>query len=92
MACDAAVHETHHNVTADTLLDAMEKLSGGGGTDFRPAFEALAAHHGRKKWDLVIYFTDTYGVFPDVIPPFPVLWCVTVDSNRPPFGEVIMLR
>jgi predicted metal-dependent peptidase len=65
---------------------------GGGGTDFRPAFdwvekEALDIGMG-------IYFTDGYGSFPDKEPPYPVIWLVLAGGAPDesfPFGRVLRL-
>jgi predicted metal-dependent peptidase len=60
---------------------------GGGGTDFRPVFEAL--EDGEPPVALV-YLTDLDGRFPVQAPEFPVLWGAT--SNRAaPFGELVRM-
>ncbi len=48
-------------------------LMGGGGTDFRPAFE----HVEEEMYNdvkLLMYLTDGYGAAPEKSPPYPVLW------------------
>jgi predicted metal-dependent peptidase len=70
-----------HNMTA----------KGGGGTDFRPGFDAI--EHGEEDYpEGVIYMTDgACSKFPEP-PPYPVLWVVVdmPEAHRfePPFGEV----
>lgn len=64
---------------------------GGGGTDFRPAFDFANAPEGTDAPAALIYFTDLEGTFPDRAPDYPVLW---IDFNpwrriTPPFGEVV---
>ena len=46
-------------------------LQGGGGTDFRPVFEW--AERLDRQPDLLVYFTDAEGSFPERPPPFPVI-------------------
>lgn len=61
---------------------------GGGGTDHRPAFEAIAALETPA--DLVISLTDLCTVFPASPPDCPVLWATTED--RPiPFGRKVLI-
>jgi len=59
---------------------------GGGGTDFRPAMEALR----RVPLDVAVYFTDLQGVFPEKKPAFPLLWAATQDLAVP-FGRKLLL-
>jgi predicted metal-dependent peptidase len=70
---------------------------GGGGTDFRPFFEASAggepSRFGHER--LAVYLTDGHGVFPKRPPRRPVLWVVTpggVVDAKFPFGEVVRMR
>ena len=66
-----------------------EKLQGGGGTDFRPAFEWASALYPAP--DLLVYFTDANGLFPASIPEFPVIWLVKGKAPVP-WGERIQLN
>lgn len=80
---DSAVQRTLELDSTDALpTDAI----GGGGTDFRPALEALEQH------DPVccIYLTDCDGTYPDAEPSFPVLWATNSDSTAP-FGETVKI-
>jgi predicted metal-dependent peptidase len=64
-------------------------IRGGGGTNFRPAFEWVADQDSAP--DLLMYFTDAAGLFPQVEPMYPVLWLV--KGKRPvPFGQRIQLN
>ncbi len=66
---------------------------GGGGTSFIPAFSWLEERCITPKG--MVYLTDTYGSFPKVPPPFPVLWAVPtdlrLDTEPIPFGEMVMI-
>jgi len=64
---------------------------GGGGTDFRPAFQWVA-QQGLSPLCL-IYLTDLACVrFPEE-PSYPVLWAFLAGADtRPPFGESVALR
>jgi len=65
------------------------QMSGGGTTDFRPVFDWLSANIMRP--DLLIYFTDGKGYFPDTPPSLPVLWLVKGGADVP-WGERIQLN
>ena len=64
-------------------------LSGGGGTDFRPVFEWI--ERDRIAADLVVYFTDAQGRFPEREPGCPTVWLVKGKSTVP-FGVRIQLN
>jgi predicted metal-dependent peptidase len=70
-------------------MDLPEGLSGKGGTDFRPVFQWLA--RDRLDPDILIYFTDAEGRFPDRPPPYPVAWLVKGKAEVP-FGVRIQLN
>ena len=65
------------------------EIRGGGGTSFRPAFEWADAQD--RMPDLLMYFTDAEGVFPEVEPMYPVLWLVK-GKETVPFGHRIQLN
>jgi predicted metal-dependent peptidase len=66
-----------------------EQVSGGGGTDFRPVFEWVAREDMGP--DLLVYFTDAEGRFPEREPSFPVVWLVKGKASVP-FGTRIQLN
>jgi predicted metal-dependent peptidase len=70
-------------------LELPDGISGGGGTDFRPVFDWL--EQDRVSPDLLVYFTDAEGRFPDVEPTFPVVWLVKGKATVP-FGIRIQLN
>lgn len=61
---------------------------GGGGTDHRPAFAALAELDECPT--LCLCLTDGYTSYPETSPDFPVLWGMTTDQD-PPWGQVVRL-
>jgi hypothetical protein len=63
-----------------------DRLTGGGGTDFRPVFEWLRASSTNP--DALVYFTDACGEFPAQPPAYPVLWLVKGNAEVP-WGERI---
>ncbi len=64
----------------------LESVTGRGGTDLRPVFEAdfLAKHRPSA----VVYFTDGYGPYPDHNPGVRTLWVLThmATHGAGPFG------
>ena len=70
-------------------LKLPERLGGGGGTRFTPAFEWLAGQD--RAPDLLVYFTDAVGEFPPLAPNYPVLWLVK-GRQRVPWGQRIQLN
>jgi predicted metal-dependent peptidase len=66
-----------------------EGIYGRGGTRFTPVFEWLDQLD--QKPDLLVYFTDAQGEFPDMEPDFPVLWLVK-GRGKVPWGQRIQLN
>jgi predicted metal-dependent peptidase len=67
---------------------------GGGGTDFRPFFEAVSQRLEPHTSSLTVYLTDGYGDFPAEALAVPTLWVVTpggLEADGFPFGEVVKL-
>jgi len=70
-------------------FDLPEKLPGGGGTSFLPVFEAVECFDQAP--DLLVYFTDAQGRFPDIEPAYPVIWLVKGKTGVP-WGRRIQLN
>ncbi len=71
--------------------DYQCKSFGHGGTSFAPPFEYVKAHGIRPQ--VFIYLTDGCGNAPEIPPPFPVLWVLTIDGKRPgAWGKTIKLK
>lgn len=87
MWIDAEVHRVDEIDEPSDLLTL--KKAGGGGTDFRPAFDWL--HKENVEPDALIYMTDMYGSFPDIEPDYPVLWASISEGVIPPFGDLIQV-
>jgi len=89
IVCDADVHWDGLIECAD---DALDHLSGGGGSDFIPAFDRIDEEARRT---VVVAFTDGYISVPSTQSPFVngAIWCLTKGGKRPaPWGEVISLE
>ena len=90
LACDAVLDENCPWIFEPwDPLKLPPQLSGGGTTDFNPIFDWLTANILRP--DLLIYFTDGKGHFPDTPPSLPVLWLVK-GSAGVPWGQRIQLN
>ncbi len=86
-----------HQVRKDTLItDEREladylgkvRMEGFGSTDFRPAFTYVQKLIDEKKLENIrglIYFTDGYGIYPEVMPPYATMFAfMDEDDHRPP--------
>ena len=62
---------------------------GSGATDFTPVFDWVERQDLRP--DLLVYFTDAAGRFPDIEPPYPALWLVK-GQRKVPWGQRIQLN
>lgn len=89
-ACDAEVHELRPVADIRTM---MTLLKGGGGTDFRPAFEALALRKPRP--EVIIFATDGYGPAPLLQPRgMKTIWLLVGGNTNPPapWGDVVVVE
>lgn len=86
--CDTRVRQD----TKITNLQELErwashvKLFGFGGTDFRPAFayiNELVAAHEFEDLAGVIYLTDGWGIYPELMPPYKVAFVFYDEDHRP---------
>lgn len=86
MACDADVHEVYELEETSRIPGVY---SGGGGTSTVPVFDKI------KELGLtpyaVVYLTDGYADYPEWQPEYPVLWVLTPDHQRPPWGRFTVL-
>ncbi len=88
-ACDAAVHELQE---VGTIQAAVKLLKGGGGTDMRPALDALAKHKARP--EVVIVATDGYIGDIGPKPSYRVVWLIVgrLTTFMPAWGEVVFVN
>ena len=85
IACDQSIEADVMLSECDPLPESWE-VNGGGGTDFRPVFNALQD----SSPDVLLFVTDGMGVFPDEPPDCPVLWLLT-QPTPVPFGRAVQV-
>lgn len=89
MAIDAVVHSLQ---AVSTIRDLLPLIKGGGGTDFRPAFEALKKRRPRPQ--IVVFVTDGCGPAPEKPPAdTKVIWLLVGPWTQvpAPWGEVVKI-
>lgn len=86
VACDTVVHNSS---TVTNMEQVTSRLLGGGGSDMRPAFDAIAARKDRP--GVVVAITDGYVAYPEAQPrDFRVVWVLVGETVMdPPWGEVL---
>lgn len=84
--CDAKVQGWYTTSAQDEVRPF--RIKGGGGTDFRPVFDEIKRKGIQPA--VLVYLTDGYGDYPEQ-PEYPVLWVMTRDHQKPPFGRVVTL-
>ena len=90
LACDADLAKD-----CPWIFESWEEFSsptsitGGGGTDFRPVFDWVEKQDQAP--ELLVYFSDCVGHFPDYTPNYPVIWLVK-GNTQVPFGQRIQLN
>lgn len=70
-------------------LELPKVFHGGRGTDFTPVFDWLNTQTPTA--DLVVYFTDGLGRYPDLEPAQPVIWLIKGKATVP-WGQRIQLN
>ncbi len=89
-ACDAELAEKGPWVFEPwETFELPDNIDGGGGTDFRPVFNWAECLD--RTPDLLIYFTDAEGAFPQQAPYYPVIWLVK-GKHPTPWGQRIQLN
>ncbi len=83
--CDAAVQSAQEFRASEPV---RLEPKGGGGTDFRPAFEWVAENDVAPV--CLIYLTDLCCHSYPEAPEYPVLW-VTDSRRKAPFGETVRI-
>ena len=97
---DNAVRQDVPVKNEDDLIRAMNhfELRGGGGTDFRPAFEYVSQLCAEKKFSNLrglLYFTDGMGTYPARRPAYDTAFLFLGDrfddANVPPWAMKVVL-
>lgn len=87
--CDSEVR-SDVRITCDDDFDSFirnEKLQGAGSTDFRPVFtyvDELLEKGEFENLKGLIYFTDGYGVYPERMPGYDVIFAFLEEDNSQP--------
>ncbi len=88
--CDSSLHKDGPWVfEAWDEFKIPNKIIGGGGTSFKPVFEW--AERQDMQADILVYFTDAEGAFPESEPNFPVIWLIK-GKKKVPFGNRVQLN
>jgi predicted metal-dependent peptidase len=90
LACDERIDERspwRFGAWEPVLLP--DELRGGGGTSFLPVFQWIGEAQYRP--DVLVYFTDAEGEFPQTAPEYAVVWLVK-GNGRVPWGERVQLN
>lgn len=80
--CDCGIQNVEKFDAYNPFHSTDWKAYGHGGTDFRPPF-VYVAEHPEIEPSCLIYITDGCGHAPDNPPPYPVLWLLTGDGEKP---------
>lgn len=92
MQCDCEIQNVEKFDAYNPFHSIDWKAYGHGGTDFRPPF-VYVAEHSEIEPSCLIYITDGCGPAPDNPPPYPVLWILTGNGEKPaPWGWDLQLR
>ncbi len=90
LSCDSSIDdEAPWIFEAWEALRLPQRMKGGGATDFTPVFDWVASNPICP--DLLIYFTDARGRFPEQQPAVATLWLVK-GSAPVPWGQRIQLN
>ncbi len=91
VACDAQLAEGGPWVYEPwEPFQLPKEMRGGGGTDFRPVFDLVDQRQVMRP-DLLVFFTDADGRFPEREPDYPVVWLVKGKAPVP-WGQRIQLN
>lgn len=86
--CDASVQSDDKITSMDEMRDwgRSMRLYGGGGTDFRPAFEYVDSLVEQGELDNLgglLYFTDGWGTYPEWMPSYRTAFVFYDENYRP---------
>ena len=86
--CDNEIQSDTVIRQEEDFIEFLEhgKMNGFGGTDFRPVFSYVDALKDKCEFENLkglIYFTDGYGIYPERMPEYDVIFAfLNEDSNR----------
>ena len=89
--CDSNITQVR-NFSESYQLDQALKLgfTGGGGTEFNPVFDYVKQHNLQP--DCLVFFTDGYGMAPQLAPHYPVLWLLVGGDQQPSsWGSTVVM-
>lgn len=90
MVADADVHYDKTFIPGEHFPTKF--VRGGGGTSFVPVFDRLNKSNLDSP-SVLIYFTDTFGDFPDYVPNYPVIIVTrTKDAEVPNWVRTIVIN
>ena len=97
LQCDEKVVEDRKITSREELDEYMSRfeLKGGGGTDFRPAFEYVRELLETKQMTQLkgmLYFTDGKGIYPSRKPPWETAFVFTHEQRNLPEVPVWAIR
>jgi len=84
---DAEVTQVIENVET---LAPLRSIHGGGGTLFYPVTDEIYKRNDNP--DGLIWLTDGFGEYPENLPSYPVLWVLTPEHQKPPWGWQVVLK
>lgn len=79
MVFDTMIRHRQTMAPDTDVAKILAGAKGGGGTDFRPVFEAMEDEGSA----VLILLTDGYGEAPELAPDYPVLWALTATGRCP---------
>ena len=80
ICCDAKIQSVNTVSPFDIFDISKIKFKGGGGTNFIPVFEYIEKNLPEAQ--LLLFFTDGLGHYPEKIPHYPVLWVMPEGCTK----------
>ena len=99
LECDTVIHREEF-IPGDEIQDALKsehQYRGGAGTDFRPVFSRISEWESKgEKIDCLLYFSDTYGDFPENAPDYPCYFILPKSVKHlralPKWVQILQLK
>ena len=91
--CDAKVHRVDELDEPEDMSELKAAVNkdggpgGGGGTSFVPVFADIEKLGIEP--EVLVYFTDMEGAFPNKAPDYPVIWASIKKNKSAPFGDLV---